>query len=260
MSRCFIFGCSHAAGLDMVDLDRYVCVDGHVYDRRTYGYHHSYPAIIGKQLGYRDIHNHSLASGSTDSMVRIFHEVVDTIDPARDLVIACWTGGDRSEYWDQDHQLWVQLTANKPGFHLLQPSPIALQGLMHGNVITTDRFQQEHHKWVMESNHQLALQRLENNMRVLNAAAQDRQLRLMNLCSFTIGYFPQVDGKTPRPDYSAVSHHWWPVGTKITFLEYSKKKGFKADDWGHFKQDAHESFAAFVLDHISKRGCPSAHG
>ena len=260
MGKCFIFGCSHSAGLGMVDFDRYVAVNGHVYDRLTYGYHHSYPAIISKQLGYQDIHNHSILGGGTYAMVRVFRQVIDTVDPVEDLVIACWTGGDRTEYWDEEHGLWIQLSAHKTGFHLLRDSPIALQGLHQPEHIVTSRFQEEHRKWVMESSYQSAQERLERNMRVMNEIAQDHNLRVMNICSFTMGWFPEVDYRGCWPDYSTVQQYWWPTGTRISFLEYSKKKGFKADEWGHFKQDAHESFAGFVLDCISKRSHSPVHG
>lgn len=236
--------------MDMLSIEDPITIGNHVYNRRTYGYHHSYAAIIGRTLGHDDIHNHSIPGGSTDSMVRVFRSVIDTIDPMEDLAMACWTGGDRAEYWDEEFKVWVQLTPHKTGFQLMLPSPIALQGLVHGRQYTTSRFQEEHKKWAMAASYGSAMERLEKNMLTMNQMAHECGIRLMNLCSFTTGYFPEIDKKNCWPDYSAVQHYWWPVGTKISFLEYSKKKGFQPDNWGHYNEDAHKSFAKMVLDKI----------
>lgn len=252
MSRCFVFGCSHSAGMGMTSADRSLIAHDCVYDKTTYGYHHSYAAIVGRELGYIDIHNHSIPGGSTDAMLRIFREIVDTIDPDRDLVIACWTGGDRSEYWEPDHEIWVQLTANKTGFRLLRPSIIALQGLPVGDNVVTERFQQQQRKWVLESSFDSAMRRLETNMLAMNQLARDREIRLMNLCSFTIGHFPEITIKGHWPDYSQVGDYWWPIGTWTSFLEFCKKRGFKPDMWGHHDEPAHRAFADMILDKISQ--------
>lgn len=238
--------------MDMLAIDGDLIKDGYKYDRRTYGYHHSYAAIVGRELGYTDIHNHSLLGGSTDAMIRIFREVVDAIDPDRDLVIACWTGGDRTEYWEPDYGIWVQLSAHKTGFQLLQPSDIALQGFINGDHLVTERFQQEQRKWVLEASYESAMQRLATNMLIMNQLAQDRRIRLMNLCSFTTGWFPEVDKKGCWPSYSQVKDYWWPTGTKVSFLEFCKKQKFMPDAWGHYAEPAHQAFAAMILDKISQ--------
>ena len=95
MKQALILGCSHAYGSEIFP-----------WPRATYD--HSYPALIAKALGYK-IKNLSIPGGSNDAIFRLFEEHRQ----AADLVIACWSGYNRTEIWDSQINKWQSLAPGK---------------------------------------------------------------------------------------------------------------------------------------------------
>jgi hypothetical protein len=46
-----------------------------------------------------------------------------------DLVIACWTGPDRTEIWHESEHLWLALTPGRTGFNTVRPHAEILSGI-----------------------------------------------------------------------------------------------------------------------------------
>lgn len=216
-----------------------------VYTKFTYGFHHSYPAIIARGLGYNEIHNHAIPGGSTDAMVRIFGGMSDTIRPEQDIVIACWTGGDRTEYYDQEEDLWIQLSVGSKGFLRTRKSTIALQGSFFEDSHVNETYISKRKQWVLDSSAESCNRRLITNVIGLNEQAQMLGIKVMNLVSF---YCPDCSLRDRN-----ISRFWWPVGfdSKSTFLSYIQDLGHKKDATGHFLEAAHRDYAETVLNKIT---------
>ncbi len=100
MKKALILGCSHSVGAEMRD-EPGLRFDNSIH-ALDYYLAHCYPAQIAQALGYMPI-NRSISGGSNDAMFRLFLE--ETLTP-NDIVIACWTGVNRSEVYDET---WLQL-------------------------------------------------------------------------------------------------------------------------------------------------------
>jgi hypothetical protein len=213
MKKALILGCSHAAGSEMFKESGLVFND--FESRINYNHLHCYPAQIARGLGYDPI-NCSILAGSNDAMFRLFTE--KTLD-ADDIVIACWTGVNRSEIY---HKQWLRLCPdaatpdNPPDWW-------------------DDYFKQ----WVLYSaNDKVGMLNKTKNILALNALAHARGVRVINIDSF----WPVTDIEWPK----SIS---WPVST--TFLEWCQQHQFPHTDWIHYFKPAHDSFAEHVLQNLS---------
>lgn len=242
MSRCFILGCSQAAGLNMVGDQDLSCSDRRFYNAQTYGYHHSYPALLAKKMGYTDIRNYAIVSGSTDAMARIFHEIIDEIDPVNDIVMACWTGGDRSEYWDDESKTWIPLMIlPEICYPVFQPSAIALAGLPE-KLENSPRHEEIYQQWVLSSSIKQAHDRLVKNITGLNNLAQENKIKVCNIFSFVSPVLAANDQLT---------RWWWPIGTQESFETFAESRDYKSiDGCGHYAKHVHEAFANLILTAI----------
>ena len=217
MKNALILGCSHAVGAEMFK------EPGLVFDNSIqaldYELAHCYPAQIAQALGYMPI-NRGISGGSNDAMFRLFLE--ETLTP-NDIVIACWTGVNRSEVYDET---WLQLC---PGATV--PKEIA-----------PDYFKQ----WLLYSgNTEVGMLNKTKNILALNAVAYAQGIRVINIDSFwSIDFFPAIDFSWPDTVY-------WPVDTD--FMAWCQQHNFSHTEKVHFFKPAHDSFAEHVLQNIAGR-------
>ena len=217
MKNALILGCSHAVGAEMFK------EPGLVFDNSIqaldYELAHCYPAQIAQALGYMPI-NRGISGGSNDAMFRLFLE--EALTP-NDIVIACWTGVNRSEVYDET---WLQLCP----------------GATVPKEITPDYFKQ----WLLYSgNTEVGMLNKTKNILALNAVAYAQGIRVINIDSFwSIDFFPAIDFAWPDTVY-------WPVDTD--FMAWCQQHNFSHTEKVHFFKPAHDSFAEHVLQNIAGR-------
>jgi len=207
MKHALILGCSHAAGSEMHK------GPGLMFESQEeilrYGPNRSYPVLIAKQLGYDRIDNQAIPGGSNDAMFRIFESA--SLEP-EDLVVACWTGLNRSEFYDNQ---WIGLAAGKSIDAKYET--YFKQWLLYNATDTANR-----------------LNKIKNIV-ALNAIAQQQGVRVINIDSF----WPVSDFKR---------YGYWPV--RQDFSAWCTYRKYSKTDQGHFFDDAHQAFANYVLEHI----------
>ena len=175
---------------------------------------HCYPAQIAQALGYMPV-NRGISGGSNDAMFRLFLE--ETLTPD-DIVIACWTGVNRSELYNES---WLQLCP----------------GAVVPKEINLDYFKQ----WLLYSgNTEVGMLNKTKNILALNAVAHAQGIRVINIDSFW-----------PVPDIAWPHTVSWPVATD--FMSWCQQHDFLHTNWGHFFKPAHDSFAEHVLENIAGR-------
>lgn len=211
MKKALILGCSHAVGAEMFK------ESGLVFDSfdqaDDYGRLHCYPVQIAQELGY-DLINLSISGGSNDAMFRLFTE--QTLTP-NDIVIACWTGVNRSEIYDKQ---WITIA----------PGAVPDQ-------VNADYFKH----WLLYSgNTQVGMLNKTKNILALNALAHAQGIQVINIDSF----WPVTDVTWPNSVR-------WAVDTD--FMSWCQQYNFPHTAWGHFFKPAHDSFAEHVLQNIAGR-------
>ena len=186
---------------------------------RDYELTNCYPAQIACRLGYDPI-NRGISGGSNDAMFRLFLE--ETLTPT-DIVIACWTGINRSEIYDQG---WLQLCP----------------GAAVSKEIDSDYFKQ----WLLYSgNTEVGMLNKTKNVLALNALAHAQGIQVLNIDSFwPIDFFPVIDFAWP----DTVN---WPV--HIDFIAWCQQHNFPHTEKVHFFKPAHDSYAEHVLQNIAGR-------
>lgn len=233
MKKAIILGCSHAAGAE-IDPDPSI------------GYQKSYPAQIAQDLGY-EFENHSLYGGSNDSIFRIFVEQFDRLS-SDSLVLACWTGYERTEIYHDTDQQWVQITPNSKKFNLREKSSWAPQGMFVDRYITdqvwyvkyTDYWQ----RYALDENGFFAKLNAVKNIMALNSLARTKNIKVLNFQSFLPieQYWPMI------------SHFYWPMGS-YDFSSWCRDHGHLPGPKLHFRAESHRRFADTVLDKLDIR-CP----
>ena len=211
MKKAVILGCSHAAGAEMFREPGLVFDDWDQAD--NYGRTRSYPFQIAQALGYNPV-NRGLPGGSNDAMFRLFLE--ETLTP-NDIVIACWSGINRSEIYDNG---WIRLV---PGWPLDDVDP--------------DYFKY----WVSysTSNEMCMLNKIKNIL-ALNALAQAQGIQVININSFW-----------PVPRFNWPATVQWPVD--VDFMVWCLEHKFPHTETTHFFKPAHDSYAEHVLQNIAGR-------
>jgi len=211
MKKALILGCSHAAGAEMFKepglvFDDFARADNHGRTR-------SYPAIIAQALGYNPI-NQAMSGGSNDAMFRLFTE---TKLCNNDIVIACWSGINRSEIFDDR---WIRLV---PGWPVDDVDP--------------DYFKY----WVAysTSNEMCMLNKIKNIL-ALNALSHAQGIQVININSFW-----------PVPRFVWPATVQWPVN--VDFMSWCRQHDFPHTEQVHFFKPAHDSFAEHVLQNIAGR-------
>ena len=199
--RALILGCSHAEGSEMGTKD--------------YGRANSYPMLLAERQGYV-AHNHAIGGGSNDAMFRIFESEYKNYN----IVIACWTGHNRSEAWNENKQEWISFCPGVDFTKLEELSDYVRQWVVHHTDETTGR-----------------LNKLKNIV-ALNTLAQAHDVPVINIDSFW-----------PVHGYAWPSNVHWPVST--TFWNWADAQGYAHTPWGHFGRDAHSAFADYILENIA---------
>ena len=211
MKKALILGCSHAVGAEMFK------EPGLVFDNfdqaDNYGQIHCYPVQIAQALGYMPL-NLGISAGSNDAIFRLFTETTLTNN---DIVIACWSGINRSEIYDDQ---WI----------LLAPGVVP-------DKVDTDYFK---HWLLYAANNKVGMLNKTKNILALNALAHARGIQVINIDSFW-----------PVPRFTWPSSVSWPV--TIDFMSWCQQHKFPHTDRGHFFKPAHDSFAEHVLQNIAGR-------
>ena len=217
MKKALILGCSHSVGAEMHR------ESGLIFDSfdqaNDYGRLHSYPVQIAQALGYNPI-NRGISGGSNDAMFRLFLE--ETLTPD-DIVIACWTGVNRSELY---HKTWLKLC---PGANV--PTEITSSYFKH---------------WILYSgNTQVGMLNKTKNILALNSVAHAQGIRVINTDSFWPVSF-STGTNFVWPDTVE-----WPVA--IDFMTWCQQHNFPHTEGVHFFKPAHDSYADHVLQNIAGR-------
>ena len=211
MKKAVILGCSHAVGAEMFK------ESGLIFDSfdqsDNYGQLHCYPVQIAQALEYDPI-NLGISGGSNDAMFRLFTE--QTLTP-NDIVIACWTGVNRNEIYDNQ---WIAM------------APGAVPDQVHADYFK---------HWVLYSgNTEVGMLNKTKNILALNTLARAQGIRVINIDSFW-----------PVPNIKWPSIVEWAVA--IDFMAWGQQHNFPHTAWGHFFKPAHDSFAEHVLQNIAGR-------
>ena len=201
MKKALILGCSHAAGSEM--------------GTHVYGLANSYPVLLAERMGYTAT-NCSIPGGSNDAIFRIF----ESEHKDYNLVIACWSGHNRTEAWDENKQKWTSFCPGADPKGLQDLSDYMQQWVVHHTDAVTGR-----------------LNKLKNIV-ALNTLAQTHDVPVINIDSFW-----------PVHGYAWPSNVHWPVST--TFWNWADAQGYAHTPWGHFGRDAHSAFADYILENIA---------
>jgi hypothetical protein len=198
MKQALILGCSHAYGSEIFP-----------WPQETHN--HSYPAIIARELGYT-VNNLAIPGGSNDAIFRLFEEHRQTAN----LVIACWSGYNRSEIWNNQINNWQALAPGKEDIG----DPAYLEYQKQWVIFHTDT--------------RVGRLNKAKNILAVNASATQP---VININSF----WPVTNFVWPDTCY-------WPVST--TFWDWCLENNYPKTAWGHFFEPAHQAFAEFILKNI----------
>lgn len=232
--KAYILGCSHAAGSEMSKEPGLIFKNSTQADE--YGYTRSYPAKIAQALGY-EIENHAIPGGSNDAMYRIFCSLPITTG---DIVIACWTGPDRTEVFYEQEQRWIQISHGVPNTHNQIGNKIAKQGInLGGHIPEADAFKEYAKQWTMfEVNGFRGQLNKAKNIEALNARASCQNITVINIDSFA------------RADCQ--SYGLWPFEGN-TFCNWCLEQQVPHTDWGHYFEPVHQEFADLCLKNIDRQ-------
>jgi hypothetical protein len=194
--KALILGCSHAEGSEM--------------GTDAYGRANSYPVLLAERLGYT-ADNRAIGGGSNDAMFRIF----EAEHQQYDIVIACWSGHNRTEIWNNNK--WIPFSRGSNAGDL---SAYHQQWVVHHTDRETGR-----------------LNKIKNIM-ALNALAQAHGVKVVNIDSFW-----------PVHGYTWPGSVHWPV--PIDFWDWANAQGYARTPWGHFGREAHSAFADYILENIA---------
>jgi hypothetical protein len=225
MKQALILGCSHAAGSEISSDDQY-------------NYTHSYPVKIAQSLGYRPL-NHAIAGGSNDAMFRIFEREMQSLT-TNDIVIACWTGCDRSEIYSQENQQWLPMAAGIDNWIRTEDDTVIREGRkkMSGQyyqwIDQCKLYQGYLAQWTMFDTDPAAgrLNKIKNIV-ALNEIAAWAGIKVINIDSFW-----------PIDDASIIDTYYWPAPV---FLDWCLEQKFTPTAQMHFNEGVHQAFANYVV-------------
>jgi hypothetical protein len=224
MKQALILGCSHAAGSEIIDKSyNRTNVNPVLLSKRddAYGRDNSYPVLLAQRLGHTAM-NYAIPGGSNDAMFRIFQEQCHNYN----MVIACWTGIDRTELWNSENHAWF---------------PMA-HGVVLGHQVRSDLQEYGRHWAVHEGTQQRGHLNKTKNILALNMLAQSRNISVINIDSFQPVDWPD---RMQWPNSM-----FWPVAD-TTFCNWARQQKFSHNENGHFDRDAHSAFADYVLKNIA---------
>lgn len=241
MKKALILGCSHAAGSEM---NTEPGVDLLNYGKEYFGYCMSYPVQLAQLLGYHP-RNHAIPGGSNDAIFRIFETYCNPYKKQEtpDIVIACWTGGERTEIWDYDENEWIGLAGGKTNFSKVIPDKVILEGQATGEPIDNrDDVVAYQKQWITHHADRWwgRMNKLKNIL-ALNTMAAQHNIPVINLDSF--GAVQEY--KFPDTVYR-------PLG-QTEFCNWAVDRGFNNTQSGHYFAPAHRSFANFIAKQIDPK-------
>lgn len=233
--KALILGCSHAAGAQMHTSPE--CTLTHPVDQVKWEADNSYPVQLAKLLGY-EAENHAISGGSNDAMFRIANEHIDKAD----MIIACWTGWDRTELWHTEHHDWYPLNYTNDVINIRKPYGGLLQGhSISTNVDNNKQYHQYAKNWLVYEggNEKSRLNKIKNILS-LNSIAKQKGIEVLNLDSFHGIYDFIWPGDVYRPVDSQTDE----------FCTWCFNKGFHTEETGHFFLDAHTAYANYIKNSI----------
>lgn len=192
-----VLGCSHAAGTELYTPNAEL---------------ETYPAVIAQNLRYSVV-NRAVPGSSNDSMFRIAEQCFRK-NETYNLVIACWTGFTRTEFWNDTESVWNSVTVENTDDYSKQWL------LNHGNDVTA------------------RLNKIKNIL-ALNLLAKSKGIPVINIDSF----WPVFDFNFPETVYRPIEQNFW---------DWALVNNFDKTDNGHFGLDAHNEFAKIIIDSIIK--------
>ena len=230
MTRALVLGCSHAAGAEM-DEDPDLTADQRSV---AFGYQHSYPVLVAQALGYC-AENRSISGGSNDAVFRLFTEQLDGLT-STDIVIACWTGYNRTEIWHESEQLWLQLAPGRWGFNRVREDAVVLAGIDSGQPVEDHSLYVDYQQQWNMLNTGVELGRLNKtkNILALNTLAHSHGIRVINIDSFA----PVTDFVWP-----AVV----PWACVQPFVDWAKDMNYPSTRYEHYYLAAHQAYADLIL-------------
>ena len=228
MKQALILGCSHAAGSEISSDDQY-------------NYSHSFPVHIAKSLGYQPL-NHAIPGGSNDAMFRIFERDLETLD-YDDIVIACWTGCNRSEIYHDTDQQWLALNTGQQGWLKTIDNDTVLEGMpklvegknFYETINHLNEYQQYLKSWIMYGVCDAAGRTNKiKNIIALNFLASSKNIKVINIDSFD-----------PVPDCPPRKQFNW---VDLIFLDWCLENKFQHTESLHFYEDAHLAFSNRIIE------------
>lgn len=236
--KALILGCSHALGAEMHKQPGWT-LEPEYANVDAYGAMNSYPVLLAQALGYVP-RNHAISGGSNDAMYRIFCDQLPQLT-ASDIVIACWTGGIRSEVFYESEQRWLSISHGDTHTLQIQSDTVLLQGRSTPSKIPhAEPFEHYGRQWLIyEGYDQRGRLNKTKNILALNMLAQSHHIPVINIDSFW----------TVIEDYTWPSALSWPVAQE--FVQFCREHNFPHTDWGHFFRPAHSAFAEYILKNIA---------
>lgn len=243
MPRAVVLGCSHALGAEM-DLEPGLEWTDSDSSRWHWGPLNSYPALVAQSLGYT-VENHAISGGSNDAVFRVFESLFahdyrngtyqPTVD-SDDIVMACWTGPNRTEVWHTRDHLWLPLAAGIEQILTRVADPVVLEGLaIPGTVRDEALYLTYQQHWVAVAAEERAgrLNKIKNIL-ALNALAAAHGIQVLNIDSFA----PVVNFEFP-------AQIKWPVA--VDFVTWAEQRQEPRTAYGHYFRSTHRAFADWVL-------------
>jgi hypothetical protein len=196
MKRAIVLGCSHAAGTEMAR-----------------GIDCSYPVKIAEQLGY--VPENRAIAGSNDAMFRIYEEQHCKLD-STDIIIACWSGLNRTEIWNHSKKDWQAIAPGKPD-------------------IAPKEYLDYQQQWITyHADDRIGRLNKIKNIIALNTLAQQQHVPVINIDSFW-----------PVSNFIWPDRICWPV--EVDFWSWCCLNNYSKTAWGHFDEPAHKEFAEIVV-------------
>jgi hypothetical protein len=207
MKQALILGCSHAFGSE-------------IFTRSAETRYHSYPSILAQKLGYT-VNNLSISGGSNDAMFRIYEEQQSTLDSS-DIVIACWSGYNRTEIWNNAKKDWQAIAPGKTD-------------------ISSKEYLNYQQQWIIyHTDDRIGRLNKIKNIIALNSLAMQQNIQVINIDSF----WPVTDIVWPS------SMHW-PLDNN--FWDWCNTNNYPRTKWGHFFEPAHQAFAEVIVESIKTK-------
>tara|TARA_R110002060_G_scaffold18553_1_gene25502 strand:- start:537 stop:1253 length:717 start_codon:yes stop_codon:yes gene_type:complete len=235
MTDALILGCSHAAGALM-------------HEDPEYGARNSYPMLLAEMIGYTP-HNHAISGGSNDAMFRIFTEQ----EHHYDLIIACWTGKDRGEFYHTEHKQWLPINYGEGESLIRKCNTVLKQGVnVSTKVKDNDLYENYGKQWLaIEGNLQRGINNKLKNILALNVYAQSKGTKVINIDSFD-----GIHEKRIRP-FAYPKTVYRPLNGPINeFVGYCTRKDYPSEPRGHFFRPAHLSYATLIKDRLINTRSP----